>query len=145
PLMLRLPGRARAGERVGGVVHLVDIVPTVLAFAGAPPDPALPGCSLLAPVPDGRVVTGGPAPVQYLVQWPRKRTRAGKRIATGDLRPGWLEKDRKGVSRAEFEARRGELPRDPSSSHKPIPAAEMSPEDRAKLEALGYGGDGEGK
>lgn len=37
PLILRLPGRERAGTRVGGPVELVDLVPTLADHAGLPP------------------------------------------------------------------------------------------------------------
>ncbi len=48
PLLVKLPGRERAGERVRRNVGLIDLVPTVLARLGEPADPALPGVSLLA-------------------------------------------------------------------------------------------------
>ena len=48
PLIVKLPGQARAGERVARTVALIDLVPTLIAIAGLDPDPALPGRSLLA-------------------------------------------------------------------------------------------------
>jgi hypothetical protein len=45
-LLLRQPGEQRAGTRVSEVVHLGDIVPTVLEVAGLDADPQLPGRSL---------------------------------------------------------------------------------------------------
>ncbi len=46
PLMVRLPGGARGGERVSSLASLVDIVPTVLEAAGLPGDDRLPGIRL---------------------------------------------------------------------------------------------------
>src|SRR5690606_5388912 len=50
PLILKLPGGERAGDRIDRAVGLIDLLPTLLASAGAEPDDALPGRSLLAPV-----------------------------------------------------------------------------------------------
>ncbi len=47
PLLLKLPGSARAG-RVATPAQLVDVVPTLLELAGAPVPDGLPGASLLA-------------------------------------------------------------------------------------------------
>ncbi len=141
PLILRLPQHERAGERLGTPVHLVDIVTTVLAFAGLPPDPSLPGCSLLAPLPAERVVTGGQDPVHYLVRWPRKVTRAGERVGWFDLAKDPGEKNPQHASVAEFEALRAALQLDPASFHLPRDAAALSPADWAELEALGYAGE----
>jgi arylsulfatase A-like enzyme len=145
PLILRLPKHERAGERVEAPVHLVDIVTTVLAFAGLPADPALPGCSLLAPLPAERVVAGGQDPVHYLVRWPRKMTRAGERVGWFDLATDPGEKNPQRASLAEFEALRAALRLDPASFHPPLAAATLSPADKAELEALGYAGEVDGE
>jgi arylsulfatase A-like enzyme len=47
PLLLRLPGGRRAGTRVGDVVQLTDITPTVLEEVGREPLPVMQGSSLL--------------------------------------------------------------------------------------------------
>jgi arylsulfatase A-like enzyme len=47
PLVIRLPGGARAGERIAAVARQVDLVPTILALAGVPIPPGLPGRPLL--------------------------------------------------------------------------------------------------
>jgi arylsulfatase A-like enzyme len=47
PLMVRLPGGANGGKNVDGVVELVDILPTMLALAGAEPPAGIRGISLL--------------------------------------------------------------------------------------------------
>src|SRR5262245_8823699 len=48
PLLLKLPGGRRGGERVARPVGLVDVVPTLIGLLGLPADPELPGRSLLA-------------------------------------------------------------------------------------------------
>ncbi len=59
PLFVKLPGNARAGERVGAPAGLVDVFPTVAALLGEKPPPALAGEPLLPdaprPGPDRRV------------------------------------------------------------------------------------------
>jgi arylsulfatase A-like enzyme len=47
PLVLRWDRRIPAGRRLRGTVRLVDLVPTLLAAAGAPPDPGAEGIDLL--------------------------------------------------------------------------------------------------
>ncbi|MEO8198758.1 MAG: sulfatase-like hydrolase/transferase, partial [Thermoanaerobaculia bacterium] len=48
PLAVKLPGAARAGERVSRNVGLIDVVPTILDLLRLPTDDRLPGISLLA-------------------------------------------------------------------------------------------------
>ncbi len=47
PLILRWPARLPRGERVGGTVGLIDLVPTILAATEVPAKLALPGTDLL--------------------------------------------------------------------------------------------------
>jgi choline-sulfatase len=54
PLLVRLPGDARAGARVGRTVQHVDIAPTLLDLAGLLPPDGLEGSSLLADAPEQR-------------------------------------------------------------------------------------------
>jgi len=51
PLILKLPGAARAGTSVAHPVQLIDLAPTVLEGLGLSVDGGLPGRSLLAPPP----------------------------------------------------------------------------------------------
>ena len=51
PLIVRLPGRARAGERVASAVSVADVMPTFLDALGLPVPAGLDGRSLLAPDP----------------------------------------------------------------------------------------------
>jgi len=43
PLLVRLPGRAPAGERIADPVSLIDVAPSILALLGLPPEPGIPG------------------------------------------------------------------------------------------------------
>jgi choline-sulfatase len=49
PLVLRLPDGGGAGTRMSTPVSHADVVPTLLALAGAPPAPGLVGRNLLVP------------------------------------------------------------------------------------------------
>jgi uncharacterized sulfatase len=46
-LVVSTPGLSRAGRPSAGVVSTLDVAPTLLALAGLPPEPALPGASLV--------------------------------------------------------------------------------------------------
>jgi arylsulfatase A-like enzyme len=48
PFVLALPGGAHAGRVLPGPAEQIDVVPTLLALAGLPADPTLPGRNLLA-------------------------------------------------------------------------------------------------
>lgn len=79
PLLVRWPGHVRAGVRTGAMVSLVDLLPTLLDLAGAPPVAGLDGRSF-APVLRGErathrdlvyalhsnvgIVNGGPYPIR---------------------------------------------------------------------------------
>jgi arylsulfatase A-like enzyme/Tfp pilus assembly protein PilF len=59
PLIVKLPGSARAGDVVDDPVQLIDVFPTVLAALGRPLDARLRGTPLLArtrPHPDDRPI-----------------------------------------------------------------------------------------
>lgn len=62
PLMIRLPGGA--GQRIAAPASLIDVVPTLMDAMGLPPDPALPGQSLL-PVAQGATYE----PRDVVVEW----------------------------------------------------------------------------
>ncbi len=49
PLLIKLPGSARAGDSVTAVSQLVDLAPTFLESAGLPKPEAMRGASLLTP------------------------------------------------------------------------------------------------
>ena len=55
PLILRLPGGARAGERIAAAASVADVFPTALAAMGLEPGGEQPdGLDLLASMPDAR-------------------------------------------------------------------------------------------
>jgi arylsulfatase A-like enzyme len=54
PLLLRWPGHVRAGQSTRALVEFIDIVPTVLQFAGVPPPATVQGKSLV-PLLEGKV------------------------------------------------------------------------------------------
>src|SRR5204862_3263808 len=54
PLILKLPGSARKGERVRRPAALTDVLPTVLALAGGSAGQPGAGHDLLGPAPDPR-------------------------------------------------------------------------------------------
>jgi arylsulfatase A-like enzyme len=143
PLVLRLPGNERAGERVREVAHLVDVVPTVLAFAGLPHDPALAGRSLLEPLPAERVVTGGHGPVEFAVRGPEKLIRFGQKYGRVDLAADPHELDVQAATAEEYARLRAALALDRDSFHPPLTRGPMSPADREALDDLGYGGETE--
>jgi tetratricopeptide (TPR) repeat protein len=56
PFIVRLPGSARGGTRIGSPVGLIDVAPTLLALAGVTPEQSsgLDGESLAGPMASGR-------------------------------------------------------------------------------------------
>jgi arylsulfatase A-like enzyme len=73
PLIIHLPGDARAGERIDTPVSLIDVLPTVLSFAGLEQDSWLPGQALLAtPLEDVLIYAEQPERVESVLRWPWK-------------------------------------------------------------------------
>jgi N-acetylglucosamine-6-sulfatase len=60
PMIMRYPGRAKAGSIEQKMVLNLDLVPTILDLAGAPEDPDLPGRSMLS---------GGPGRESFLYEY----------------------------------------------------------------------------
>lgn len=89
PMILRLPGGARAGARVPQPVEFVDLYPTLAELAGLPVDGPLDGISL-APAIAGAVDPGAVAVSQY--------PRDGERIMGWSIRDAryryteWVER-----------------------------------------------------
>jgi len=128
-------------------VSLADIVPTVLDVLGLPADPRLPGCSVFAPIPAERVVTGlrEPGRHEYVLRWPRKLVHTGKKdnYVGCDLA---LDPGEETLTIAPAEMFREMLDEALGSRSYP-PASDIegpSEEDAEALRALGYGGDVEG-
>ena len=86
PAIVRWPGRVRAGSTTEQVAISMDWLPTLLAAAGAAPDPAYP--------PDGMnlmpALTQNAAPVPRKLFW-RYRFHAQRAMRDGDMK--WLKID----------------------------------------------------
>jgi arylsulfatase A-like enzyme len=132
PLIMRWPGRIPAGQRIEAQVRHLDIMPTLLGYAGVPED--LPGMDL-SEVVGGR---GDPGPVDAVSRLRRKgrllvslRTPRLKYISTregrskterlyelskdpGERRPVFLREETagSGEARESFERLRGRLARE---------------------------------
>jgi len=59
PLMMKLPGNAKAGTRVGAFSQTTDLMPTFLDFFNAPPPPHLHGRSLRPALDGGSIRADG--------------------------------------------------------------------------------------
>ena len=143
PLIVRAPDGAGAGKRIETPVHLGDIVPTALAAAGVARDAHLPGTSLLGPIPPARVIAGIKLPEAFVLKWPEKivleHTLSGRNYRATDLEQDPDERSPRAGEPTRFDALRSEAL---GTMVFPQPLqAEMSDTDRAKLDALGYGGD----
>jgi len=143
PLIVLPSGGGRAGERVSELVHLGDIVPTVLQATGLPPDARLPGHSLLAELPAGRIAAGTYLPNEFAVRWPEKFVhRRGGPTALFDLERDPGELAPRLVPNERYEALRQELLRGAHPFGPPLPIT-LQPDEVAELRALGYGGEDE--
>jgi arylsulfatase A-like enzyme len=158
PLLVRYPtaalhGAPRAGERRDDAVNQVDLLPTILALAGLPPDPHLPGYSLLEARPKASVMPAMLADDYALVAWPWKVVGHGAEIELYQLeedpderRPLSLDDPRAQAAyermHADFRRERDAItPRDAP----PLVAGPMDPATRAKLAAIGYADRFEGE
>ncbi len=160
PLIMRLPGKSRAGQRVSQQVRLIDVAPTILDIAEVEAGPDLQGTSLV-PLLEGRDLALPPAHASLVkIPWHRKnvpseslRTEGAKLIRnteTGEVLFFDLLTDRgeqagtqirkQGEVPAQAEAllhllrSRDESPRNDRAHEK----VDMSPEVREQLRALGY-------
>lgn len=59
PLIIKAPGAEGGGRRFAEPVSLVDLLPTVLDYAGLPPEKGLPGLSLKGALENGRLEPRG--------------------------------------------------------------------------------------
>jgi arylsulfatase A-like enzyme len=142
PLILRHPAGLGAGTRVSTPVHLGDVVPTILAAAGLAPDPLLPGVSLLGPIPAERVIYGVKLPEAFVLKWPEKLVFD---LGTRSYRAVDLVRDPEEHAPTKGDAQRFDtLKTEALAPGHAFPKAGMIELDeaaRAKLEALGYGGE----
>jgi len=145
PLIVRDPAGRAAGTRVPQPVHLGDLVPTILAAAGLPIDPRLPGLPLFGPLPEERPIYGIKLPEAFVLKGKEKVVLGPQNhcllldLANDpeELAPHEIDRARFDELRAEAMAGGGVFPHH-------IRADAMTPEERAALEALGYGGGEEG-
>jgi arylsulfatase A-like enzyme len=150
PLIIRYPKAFPAGQRVERPVMLVDVMPTILALAGAAPIPSLAGQSLLGGAPGATGRDEAYVELIYRYGWARALRRGSRKI----IRMVRGEDDRTAVY---------DLDRDPgeqhplatpapdladrmaaiqawSSAHQSAPAAEVEIDSdmSRRLKALGY-------
>jgi arylsulfatase A-like enzyme len=162
PLVVRLPGGEAAGRVVDAPVTLLDVAPTVLDVLGLPAPASFQGRSLLG------LARGGPAPGGRLLVAQTDRSGARLRSVRGERWKRIEVRDagaatlglpvREGALLFDLESDPGEQ-RDRSAeepavarylsaalaaaesgapeAHAPVPV-ELSPEERARLRALGY-------
>jgi choline-sulfatase len=153
PLVIKLPGGAGAGRRVGMPVQHVDLLPTLLELVGAPVPPGLPGRSLVPVLEDrGRVDERG---IYAEALYPRYHFGWSELYSLTDARYRYikapreelydLERDpgeRKNLAAERPQVRaamRAALDRLIAGRPVDTPAA-ASAEDRERLAALGYVG-----
>lgn len=146
PLLVKLPGNARAGDTAGQPVGLVDILPTVAAVAGVKPPEGIEGRSLLANDPSSpsrRLYAETLYPRVHL-GWSELRSLVGSdyhfiqapRPELYDLRtdPGET-KNVLAETRRVYASMRDELAKFGSAVEIPT---NIDPEEARKLAALGY-------
>ena len=145
PLIVRHPAGLRAGERESTPVQHTDLVPTILAFAGLPPDPRLSGVALFGPLPAQRTLLAlEPHNYDVVVEWPMKWTHllngGEERWFAHDLEADPGERAPLELLPADFSARR-DVARARYGEHYPRPVrAHWTEAELEHLDELGYGG-----
>ena len=145
PLLVKLPGGVRGGQRVAAPAALVDVLPTVAEVAGFELPKGLPGRSLLS-LEEGpqRRIYSETYYGRLHFGWSELHSLVDGRFHFIDSpRPelyDWIEdpKERDNIlarERRVFRAMQGELARLPLGFEEPAPVA---PEEAARLAALGY-------
>lgn len=148
PLLVKLPGNQRGGERVANPVALVDLLPTVLAALGISPRTGLAGVSLLdlgnrPELADRHIFSETMYPRIHL-GWSELRSLIDSRyhFISGpdpelfDHRADPAERvNLRDAERRELSRRRSELEAMPLRLETPAPS---DPEEAARLAALGY-------
>ncbi|HEY7700354.1 MAG TPA: sulfatase-like hydrolase/transferase, partial [Vicinamibacteria bacterium] len=153
PFLIKWPGKAPAGKRIGAVVQHVDLVPTVLDFLGGRVEDDLPGRSLWRLPESGSAID--PVVSSYL----RSDGREVESVVYRDrklLRTSVYDRDLPAFALFDLGKDRGEtrnlLEREPVAFElldslllRPIPGGELTPlpaaideSTRKRLEALGY-------
>ncbi|HVR44426.1 MAG TPA: sulfatase-like hydrolase/transferase [Thermoanaerobaculia bacterium] len=144
PLMVRLPGGARGGERSDAPVGLADLAPTLLGIAGVDLPPMPHARSLFSPSDPERTIYAETMYPRIHLGWSELRSLTGERLhyieapeselydyrADPGERRNRIEEERRAAA-----ALRNELAAIPAELA--IPAA-VDPEEAARLQALGY-------
>ena len=146
PLVTKLPGGQRAGERVRRNVGLIDVAPTVLALLQVPDAGALPGISLLAtgvPVADRAIYSETMYPFIHFGWSDQASIVSGDRHLIEGLRPELFDlagdpserTDLASAERRQLSAMRRALA---AIDRTLLPPAPADAETIAALSALGY-------
>jgi tetratricopeptide (TPR) repeat protein len=148
PLLVKLPGRERAGEVVRAPVGLVDVVPTVVRLLGLPAGEELAGRSLLAGDRPRRRIYAETYYPRFHLGWSELRSLVDERHQLIDgprpelydvvHDPGEL-RDLAAVEGATARSMKTEIGRYPPGLLAPGP---LDPGVRERLAALGYLGGG---
>jgi choline-sulfatase len=147
PLLLKLPGRERAGTTISVPAQLTDVAPTIGSLLGLAPDPRTAGTSLLAldrDTTNGRLILSESVYPRIHFGWSELVSMIdgdlhfidGPEPELFDLRQDPLEKTNLIQSRrGEARRLRDEIGRYDRALHSP---AEVEAETRERLAALGY-------
>lgn len=144
PLLIRLPGGARGGERVAAPVGLADVAPTLLRIAGMEPPAFRHARSLFDPPDRGRTIYAESMYPRIHLGWSDLRALVGERLHYIEApRPELYDyvADPGETNNLLAEQRRAAA--DFRKSLEAIPEAlaipeAVDPEDAARLQALGY-------
>ncbi len=144
PLLVKLPGRGRAGETVTAPVGLVDVLPTVAELTGVQPPAKLDGRSLLDPADPQRTIYGETLYPRIHLGWSELRSLQGSQfhfiqapraeLYDSASDPGETTNVLSDQRRV-YSAMRTDLERYGSDVSMPV---NVDPEEAKKLAALGY-------
>jgi arylsulfatase A-like enzyme len=95
PWIVRWDGQVAPGTRLGGAVRLLDLLPTLLAAAGAPADPADEGVDLLAALRGRAALPRLPVIAEHLASGPRRAAAIleGRKLVLFDRRAPFIPAD----------------------------------------------------
>lgn len=95
PWIVRWDGHVAPGTRLGGAVRLLDLVPTLLAAAGAPADSADEGVDLLPALRGSAAVPRLPVIAEHLTSGPRRAAAIleGRKLMLFDRRAPFIPTD----------------------------------------------------
>jgi arylsulfatase A-like enzyme len=120
PLLVRVPGLG-AGRRVAALAQQVDVLPALLALAGAPPPPRIDGRSLLPAIAGGELPPAPALSYQRLGGFVRHGATGGDEVAITTSRYRLLLRREDGgrVVRRLYDRRRD--PREQRDVHEELP------------------------